>query len=216
MTVEKRRARARMLGGRKAMPRADREAADRATWTALRDFLRAALAEGATVAAHRPFGSEPCATLSPELPERLAETYRVLLPVTLADNDLDWTVVGTEVAPPAAPGPGRAMTALTGPRGTETVAAVCGPEAVAAAAAVVVPGLAVSREGLRLGRGGGSYDRALARLRPGVPVVALLRDGEFGLDVPAEAHDRPVTGIVTPGAGFTAVGKGLALPATEC
>ena len=39
-----------------------------------------------------------------------------------------------------------------------------GRAAVAEAQLVVVPALAVDRRGLRLGRGGGSYDRALARV----------------------------------------------------
>ena len=68
-------------------------------------------------------------------------------------------------------------------------------------AAVIVPGLAVSTDGIRLGRGGGSYDRALARVGPDVPIVALLRDGEFGVQVPAEPHDRAVTGVITPAKG---------------
>ncbi len=79
------------------------------------------------------------------------------------------------------------------------------PEAIKQAAAVIVPGLAVSNDGMRLGRGGGSYDRALARVGPDVPIVALLRDGEFGVQVPAEPHDRPVTGVITPAKGFTSL-----------
>ncbi|GAB3645658.1 5-formyltetrahydrofolate cyclo-ligase [Glycomyces tarimensis] len=184
----------------------DRETADQATWNALRDLLGEVVAKGATVAAYRPFGAEPCATLRPELPERLAEQYEVMLPVTLADNDLDWTILGAEVRRPEAPAQPWSGMALTGPRGTEGVAATCGTEAIRGAEAVLLPALAVSPDGVRLGRGGGSYDRALARLRPGVPVVALLRDGESGVEVPAEPHDRPVTGVITPGGGFLAVG----------
>lgn len=205
MTTAKETARTRLLGARRAMPAGEREAADTATWNALRDFLNEVLDDGATVAAYRPFGTEPGATLRPELPERLAERYTVLLPITSPDNDLDWTELGSE-APHAVsstmPGSG---VALTGPRGTETVAPARGVGAIGRAGVVVVPGLAVSHEGTRLGRGGGCYDRALARTAPHAPVVALLRDGEFGLDVPAEHHDRPVTGVITPTRGHTAV-----------
>ncbi|MCH7232883.1 5-formyltetrahydrofolate cyclo-ligase [Glycomyces sp. L485] len=206
MTTVKDAVRARLLETRKAMSPKDREDADRATWNALRGLLGEVLNEGAAVAAYRPFGAEPCATLRPEIPERLADHYKVLLPVTLPDNDLDWTVVGSEVRQSEAPEDSWSGVALTGPRGTEGIAATCGPEAIREAAAVIVPGLAVSNSGIRLGRGGGSYDRALARLRPDVPVVALLRDGEFDVAVPAEPHDRPVTGVITPADGFVTVG----------
>lgn len=197
VTASKHSVRERLLSGRQSMPRPDREAADRATWNALRDFLKEHLSEGATVAAYRPFGAEPGATLDPELPERLSDAYRVLLPVTLPDNDLDWTVLGAE------PLDGEWSTmALTGPRGTEDRATTCGPEAVEQAEAVIVPALGVTGSGLRLGRGGGCYDRALARVGAGVPVVALLRDGEIGVEIPAEAHDRSVSAVVTPTEGL--------------
>ena len=54
---------------------------------------------------------------------------------------------------------------------------------------VLVPALAVDRAGNRLGRGGGSYDRALARVGPLIPVIALLYDDELLDQVPAEQHD---------------------------
>src|SRR5680860_1634359 len=47
-------------------------------------------------------------------------------------------------------------------------------------------------------RGGGSYDRALARVPVGTFVCALLYDGELLDRVPAAGHDRPVTAAVTP------------------
>jgi 5-formyltetrahydrofolate cyclo-ligase len=63
---------------------------------------------------------------------------------------------------------------------------------------VVVPGLAVDERGLRLCRGGGSYDRALRRVPSGRPVIALLYDDEVLPVVPAEPHDQKVTVAVTP------------------
>ena len=62
----------------------------------------------------------------------------------------------------------------------------------------MVPALAVDRHGHRLGRGGGSYDRALARAAPGAVVVAPVYEDELLDDVPAEAHDRPVHLAVLP------------------
>ena len=57
---------------------------------------------------------------------------------------------------------------------------------------MLVPGLAVAGDGMRLGRGGGSYDRALGRVPVGTFTCVLLYDDEVGLDVPVEPHDRPV------------------------
>ncbi|MFJ6952794.1 5-formyltetrahydrofolate cyclo-ligase, partial [Micromonospora aurantiaca (nom. illeg.)] len=73
------------------------------------------------------------------------------------------------------------------------------------AALVVVPAVAVDRRGIRLGRGGGSYDRALARVPATVPTVALLHDGELVAAVPALPHDRPVHCVITPADGLVAV-----------
>lgn len=63
---------------------------------------------------------------------------------------------------------------------------------------VVVPGLAFTPDGRRLGQGGGWYDRFLARCRPGCAVVGVCFDGQIVDDVPTEAHDRRVDWIVTP------------------
>ena len=80
------------------------------------------------------------------------------------------------------------------PRGTGTVAR---------ADVVLVPALAVDRSGFRLGRGGGSYDRALARVGEQVPVIALLYDHELVDAVPVQEHDRPVRAVARPGHGVT-------------
>jgi 5-formyltetrahydrofolate cyclo-ligase len=143
---------------------------------------------GATVAAYVSVGAEPGTR---ELLDALrAHGVPVLLPVLLADNDLDWAAYGgAERLAPA----GRGLLEPVGPR--------LGPEAVCAAGLVLLPGLAVDRGGLRLGRGGGSYDRVLARLaRAGAEplLVTLLYGDELLERVPAEPHDRPVHAVVTP------------------
>ena len=74
----------------------------------------------------------------------------------------------------------------------------------AADALVVVPGLGVDRTGTRLGRGGGSYDRALVRTRG--CAVAALHAGELHDHLPAEPHDRPVDAAVLPGQGLVRLG----------
>jgi 5-formyltetrahydrofolate cyclo-ligase len=80
-----------------------------------------------------------------------------------------------------------------------------GVDAVARASLVLVPALAVDTRGNRLGRGGGSYDRALARVGPRVPVIALLNDGELLDHVPAAPHDRPVSMAALPSRGIVSI-----------
>jgi 5-formyltetrahydrofolate cyclo-ligase len=62
---------------------------------------------------------------------------------------------------------------------------------------IVVPALAVDARGRRLGRGGGSYDRALRSARPDALIVALVHDHELVAHVPTEPHDIGVHVIVT-------------------
>jgi 5-formyltetrahydrofolate cyclo-ligase len=62
---------------------------------------------------------------------------------------------------------------------------------------VLVPALAVDRSGRRLGRGGGSFDRALCRVDRS-RTLALVYDDEVLDEIPAEPHDCRVGGILTP------------------
>jgi 5-formyltetrahydrofolate cyclo-ligase len=102
------------------------------------------------------------------------------------DLDLDWALDDGERRTSAVV----RVSEPTGPR--------LGPQAVAEAAVVLVPALAVDRRGVRLGQGGGSYDRALSRVRPGTLVVALLHPGElFDEPLPSAPHDRPVHAVAT-------------------
>ena len=61
--------------------------------------------------------------------------------------------------------------------------------ALAEAALVVVPALAVDRRGVRLGRGRGFYDRSLAGRDPRARLIAMVRDDELVDELPAEPHD---------------------------
>ena len=164
-------------GPSKATLRTALLAARRARPTAQLAADRAAIA--ALVAARRrrlgwaiSAGYEPLRT-EPGSVELLRALAPVRVPILLADRDLSWRVW---------------------PSGTDL-----GAGAIADVDLVVVPALAVDRFGTRLGRGGGSYDRALARVRPGTPVVAVLFDSEFVPDpLPREPWDVPVTAVVTP------------------
>lgn len=61
---------------------------------------------------------------------------------------------------------------------------------------VLIPGLAVSQEGIRLGMGAGYYDRYLARV-PFEKRVAALWDFQVILDIPSEPFDQKIAKIVT-------------------
>ncbi|MFS8200570.1 5-formyltetrahydrofolate cyclo-ligase [Streptomyces sp. CWNU-52B] len=150
------------------------------------------LAHARTVAAYVSVGSEPGTRAL--LDALHARGVRVLLPVLLPDNDLDWGTYDGAAALVRVRHGGRM--ALLEPAGDRL-----GPDAVLTADTVLLPGLAVDGRGMRLGRGGGSYDRVLARLERAAAdpaLVVLLYDSEVVGLVPGEAHDRPVHAAVTP------------------
>lgn len=60
---------------------------------------------------------------------------------------------------------------------------------------VIVPGLAFDREGFRLGRGGGYYDRWLAGF--GGDTIGLCRNDRLLEHLPRDAWDVPVCAVVT-------------------
>ena len=147
-------------------------------------MARPEVRRAATVAAYVSIGSEP--GTGPLLDALTAAGKRVILPVVLPDLDLDW-------------GTWRGSTALMpARRGLLEPADRLGLDAIATADVVLAPGSAASATGDRLGQGGGCYDRALGRVPVGTPVAVLLYDDEVGLDVPVDAHDRPVTAAATP------------------
>lgn len=145
--------------------------ADRAAADRLLVERAVALATGRHVAAYRPLAREPG---GPDLvPALVRVARRVILPVLRPDRDLDWTT---------ADGDDQCL----------------GVAAIGAVDLVLAPALAVDRLGVRLGRGGGSYDRALDRVPVTTPVVALLYAGELRERLPADPHDRRVTSAILP------------------
>ena len=176
--------RRRVLDARRRLQPRDLGAAARA----LRDVLLATpeVSRARVVAAYVSVGREP--GTGPLLDALLERGTEVLLPLLLPDGDLDWAVHEGDGALTEA---ARGLLEPTGPP--------LGPGAVAGAAAVLVPGLAVDRRGVRLGRGGGSYDRVLARLVGRAFTCVLLHDGEvLDLPVPRDRHDVPVDAAATP------------------
>jgi 5-formyltetrahydrofolate cyclo-ligase len=110
--------------------------------------------------------------LAPALDALRQRGIRVLLPAVLPDRDLEFRVDGGDEVLP-----------------------------VADADVVLIPALAADRRGHRLGRGGGSYDRALLRVRPGALMVAVVHAGELLASVPVEPHDVRVAAVLA-GATF--------------
>jgi 5-formyltetrahydrofolate cyclo-ligase len=175
----------RLLAQRKSLTPSARHAAAAAVHATLLSLVRRI--RPSMIAGYVPVGAEPGGH---DLPAVLGSACPLLLPVLLPDGDLDWATYDGSLTP----GP-RGLLQPPGPR--------LGVDAVRDATLVVVPALAVDRSGMRLGRGGGSYDRVLARLPAGTLTVALLNDGELLDAVPTEAHDRPVGAAITPSGGLT-------------
>ena len=73
---------------------------------------------------------------------------------------------------------------------------------VATVDVVLIPALGVDHRGVRLGQGGGYYDRALAGIPRWVDQgpcrIAVVNDAEFIDEVPAEPHDVIVDAVMTP------------------
>ncbi len=182
--LAKARLRRRMLDARAALTPYDLSLAARD----LRDVVLAIpeVRAASTIAAYVSIGREPgTGPLIESLHER---GVTVLLPVLRSDNDVDWARYTGAAALAAA---ARGLLEPTGPR--------LGVDAVLEAPVVLVPGVAVDRTGTRLGRGGGSYDRVLARVAGRSFTCVLLHDGEV-LDepLPRERHDVPVHAAATP------------------
>ena len=66
--------------------------------------------------------------------------------------------------------------------------------------------MAADRSGVRLGQGGGFYDRTLPLVDASVPLVVVLDEGELVDALPAEQHDRRVTAALLPETGVTMLG----------
>jgi len=134
------------------------------------------------VAIYRSLPTEPP---SEELARTLlARGLTVIVPEMLPDKDLDWH----ELRADGSEGPG------------------LGSDAIGDARVIFTPALAVDHSGTRLGQGGGSYDRALARRHPHAVVVAIVNDEEYAVQpLPRDTHDVRVNAVITPGSGLTPI-----------
>jgi 5-formyltetrahydrofolate cyclo-ligase len=184
--------RARLRAARAGLSEEARTSAARALRDTLLTLPEAEMA--GTVAAYVSVGDEP-GTHGLLFALWKRGTY-VLVPKLLPGGDLDWA--SYEGPDSLRPGPYGLLEPVEPARG---VAVVRGADLI------VVPALAVSAaSGTRLGRGGGSYDRVLARVDPGILTIAAVYDSELVDSVPAEPHDRAVRAVVTPSRGVTRFG----------
>ncbi|HWK92449.1 MAG TPA: 5-formyltetrahydrofolate cyclo-ligase [Luteimicrobium sp.] len=134
------------------------------------------------------------------LMDRLAaRDVRVLLPVLGTGLQRNWAeYAGSDDLRVRAPG-----------RPPEPGTPELPAEAVADADVILVPALAVDTSGMRLGQGGGWYDRVLQHTRPGTRVVAVVFPEEVydasERPLPSEPHDQRVQAVATP-AGWRELG----------
>lgn len=173
LVAAKTKVRSLLLSARKARSARELRDADHKILRTLSDFVHRTRPR--VMAIYEPFGTEPGAHLPRPLPSYFTDSTAplgVYVPVLREDRDLDWT-----------DWPQRR-----------------GARRIEDADVVIVPALAVDRQGVRLGRGGGSYDRALSRTR--ATKIALLHDGELAHSLPTQAHDERVTAVITPTAGM--------------
>jgi 5-formyltetrahydrofolate cyclo-ligase len=164
---------------------------------ALCEHLPGVIGDGQTVCAYVPVGSEPG---SIELIDSLLRRdVRVLLPVAHHDS--------AGIPLPLRWGEYRPGGLVEGRFGLREPAEPWLPAgAVAAAAVILVPAVAVDRTGVRLGRGAGFYDRSLPLADPAARLVAVVRDDELVDRLPAEPHDVRMTHALTPQRGLVALG----------
>lgn len=173
---DKRAARAQVRAVRRVRAPGERAADGAALAAHLRPVIDAL--DAGHVASYTALPTEPPTR---DIERMLRESgWQVLLPVLLSDKDLAWQDAAEDDEQPR----------------------LHGVDHIGLAALNIVPALAIDRHGLRLGQGGGSYDRALARRRPGALTVALVYDDELVDAVPSEPHDVGVDAVITPRAGL--------------
>lgn len=148
------------------------------------------VAEARCVASYAARPSEVGTT--PLLEALAARGVRVLLPVLGAGLAREWAeFAGTDDLEVRAPG-----------RPPEPSGPSLPPEVLAEADVVLAPALAVDTHGVRLGQGGGWYDRALEHVRDGVQTIALVYPEEVydatERPLPVEEHDVRVDAVATP------------------
>lgn len=72
---------------------------------------------------------------------------------------------------------------------------------------VMVPGVAFTRAGARMGHGKGYYDKLLEHARPDAPLVALAFECQLFPEIPTQSHDVFMDKIITEKGVYTGKGR---------
>lgn len=184
---EKRALRAELRARRRTMTSRERDAATSALTSALIEVTQRIGATSISAYLSRP--EEP--STRDYLEWAIANGVRVLLPISRDDGLLDWALYDG----------GDELEDVLGMPSPSTE--VLSPLAVNEVDLMVVPAAAVDRQGLRMGWGRGYYDKTLGSMDQRPPVYAVVFDGELVDSVPAEVHDQPVDGVITPSVTIT-------------
>lgn len=138
-----------------------------------------------TIASYISYGDEPDTSRLNE--ELLKAGKRILLPRTDESGVISWIEWDSQMTIERH----RKRPHLAQPQGNPFVGEID---------AVIAPALRVDRSGVRLGQGGGSYDRALKEANAHTSwKVALLHDEEISTEpLPFEAHDVLVDAVALP------------------
>lgn len=131
------------------------------------------------IASYRSYGTEPDTT---DLNDSILSSGRqLLLPRLLSDGALEFVPWDGEAA----------KLRLSGKVEEPFGDAYIGPIDL-----IIIPSLAADRRGNRLGQGGGSYDRTLAK--DSTWRVTLLFEDELLDQIPSDSHDQRIDAVLLP------------------
>lgn len=163
---------------------------------ALAEHVLEATAGMRSVAAYVSTANEPCTRVL--LEELHAAGITVLLPVLGPHLSRAWGEYSTTTE----------LTVRAPGRPPEPSGDILPAEAVAQVDGLIIPALAVDREGRRLGQGGGWYDRIIPLRKPGAGIFAVVHDDELlPGPLPSEEHDQRVEVAITPERWFLIEGS---------
>ena len=203
--MDKQDRRGRLLEARRRINRAQcldagRKLADLLADQVLAKVERSQGRQSLTVAAFASIRGE--IAMDPSLDLLLGRGYQVLIPMLGTGTQVGWGRLQSERDL-------NDMKRIPGWRPDEPDMSALPAQALNQAGLILVPALAIDHAGIRLGRGGGWYDRALCLRAEQTPVVGICWPGEFvEKPLPHLDHDLPVDAVLTP-EGFTPTAAGL-------